>query len=93
MQFPRKGNYTITEISDDVAKVYLDDKLVLSVDGKPGFRDKGQFSVTVSEAGTNKYLRIKFLELCLGSGLDLTWEGPGIMEGPEPSQIVFSDEV
>ncbi len=86
MQFPSKGTYTITEISDDDAKVYLDDKLVLSVDGTPGFRDKGQFSVPISEAGTIKYLRIEFLELCLGSGLELTWKGPGITEG---TPIVF----
>ncbi len=91
VQFPSKGNYTITEMSDDVAKVYLDDKLVLSVDGTPGFQDKGQFSVTISEAGTIKYLRIEFLELCFGDGLDLTWEGPGIPE--LVTQVVFDAAV
>jgi hypothetical protein len=59
--------------------MYIDGKLVLTVDGKVGVQDEGQASVSIDQqGGAIKHFRIEFLELCLGNGLELTWEGPNI---------------
>jgi hypothetical protein len=74
--FPVAGEYIITETSDDDARMYVDDKLVLRVNGHVGVRDIGQASISIPKGGTIKRIRVEFLELCLGNGLDVSFKGP-----------------
>lgn len=79
--FPSAGEYTITEESDDDARMYLDGELVMTVNGQVGVRDKGEATISITQGGTIKLLRMEFLQLCLGSYLELTWKGPKIPHG------------
>jgi hypothetical protein len=89
--FPKAGEYIITETSDDDARMYVDGQLVLSVNGRTGFRDIGQASISITEGGTIKRIRLEFLELCLGGVLDLTWMGPNITKGTPVQFVAMQD--
>jgi len=89
--FPRPGRYILSEKSDDDARMFVDGQLVRTVRGNVGVRDKGRVSITIAQKEILHHLRVEFLELCLGNGLELTWEGPQIARGT-PLRLCRSEE-
>ena len=89
--FPRPGRYILTEKSDDDARIFVDGQLLRSVRGSVGVRDQGHVSLSIAQKGMVHHLRVEFLELCLGNGLELTWEGPQITRGT-PLRLCRSEE-
>jgi hypothetical protein len=67
VHFPEAGEYIVTEISDDDARIFVDDELVLSVNGHVGVRDKGQASISITQEATKRIL---------GNGLEVSIKGP-----------------
>jgi len=77
LNFPEAGEYTIFEYSDSDARMYVDNKLVLSVNGEIGFQSEGHASVVIDQpGGAVKPFRLEFLELAVGLGTYLWWDAP-----------------
>jgi len=86
LQFPSAGSWKIFVTSDDDLRMYADGQLVLTVNGNIGVRDKGKAVVDVASGSTIQKIRIEYLELCRGSGIDLQWAGPGISKTYIPNE-------
>ncbi|MBI4933671.1 MAG: hypothetical protein HY828_07320 [Actinobacteria bacterium] len=81
--FPAAGAWTVTPASDDVASVFIDDKLIASstaAGSTPG-------AYTVS-GDLTKRIRIDFNEVTGSAALTVSWAGPGVSQQPIPSSAL-----
>jgi hypothetical protein len=86
---PADGAYQLRVTSDDGAKVYLDDALVIDNDGRHGVESK---DATVTLTAGSHPLRIEYFEDRYGQQLTLSWKPPGAADfAVVPSTALSTD--
>lgn len=86
LKIPASGRYTISLCSDDGAKVYLDDKLVIDNDGKHGQQTKG--ASMAMDAGFHR-LKVLYYEDVGGETLEVGLKGEGMEYEIIPSSMLY----
>jgi len=83
---PVRGIYSFFTDSDDGSRLFVDDRAVVENDGLHGMTEK-QGAVAL-EAGLHA-LRIAYFNKTGGSGLEVSWSGPGFGKCPVPDSALF----
>ncbi|MFE1953712.1 alpha-L-fucosidase [Streptomyces sp. NPDC059524] len=86
---PRTENYTLTTVSDDTARVWIDGKLVVDASDPHGPRvDKGTVRLT---AGTRHAIRIDYTENTGEAHMKLLWSSPDQEQEIVPAHRLTAD--
>ena len=85
----KRADFTVQLISDDGARLWIDDRLIIDHDGLHGPEPKGAGLNLTSGVHT---LRVEYFENTGGETLRLLWRGPGDAElRPIPPEILSHD--
>ncbi len=93
IEIPRDGLYTLYANADDECTLYIDDEKVIDQTGRKAPPDLGMTELQgrrLLSKGLHK-LRIEYVQMYHGYGLDVQWQGPGLpRQAIAPGYLVAS---
>lgn len=89
IKIPQDGFYTLNAKSDDGTKLYIDDKLIVSNDGRHAPMETT--GIATLKAGFHK-IDVEFFQAGGGQYLDASIEGPNLKKQIIPAELLFHSE-
>ncbi|MCK5347173.1 MAG: chitobiase/beta-hexosaminidase C-terminal domain-containing protein, partial [Candidatus Heimdallarchaeota archaeon] len=86
LYIPKRGSYTISTISNDGSKLYLNDNLLINNDGEHGMREVE--AVITLQKGLHP-IKVTYFQTGAGNDLKVTIQGAGLEKQEIPAVILF----
>jgi alpha-L-fucosidase len=86
LYIPKTGNYTLSTISNDGSKLYLNDNLLINNDGEHGMKEV-EAVITLQE-GLHP-IKVTYFQTGAGNDLKVTIQGAGLDKQEIPAVILF----
>jgi hypothetical protein len=86
LYIPKTGNYTISTISNDGSKLYLNNNLLINNDGEHGMKEVE--AVITLQKGFHP-IRVTYFQTGAGNDLEVTIQGAGLEKQEIPAVILF----
>jgi hypothetical protein len=83
LEVPTNGNYALHLAADDIAQLFLEDKLVVQFARSSGLVEARSDLVPL-EAGKRYPLKLTYLDFAGPAGVHLSWSGPGLSKSVIP---------
>jgi len=86
LHIPRSGTYTLSTISNDGSKLYLNDKLLINNDGEHGMKE---VEAVINLHNGLHPIRVTYFQTGAGNDLKVTLKGAGFEKQEIPAVLLF----